>query len=219
MGIEDEWLEKFNRAQRARLLSVFTSSCRRNKHGTARFPVLKGGTVKDALTHVRSSFRTNLRADPALDADGQTSLFLTRQLRGYVDADPAKKQQKCLPLSDFRKLYKDRFTPLHAAMGQLACGAFFFGMRSCEYLTVTGKKRKTKRLRIMNIRFFKNQQEIKNKRSALTKYADTVSITFEFQKNSQKNITVTQPRSDKDICPVISWSEITQQVLSYDATN
>ena len=115
-------------------------------------------------------------------------------------------------------MYQNTFTPMDEALGQLAVGAFFFGMRSCEYLTVTGT-RKTKRLKIRNIRFFRNNVEIKDKRSPMLKFADTVSVTFEFQKNKQKNITVSQPRSGKDICPVIVWAEIVQRVLSYKGTN
>ena len=93
-------------------------------------------------------------------------------------------------------------------MGQLACGAFFYGIRSCEYLSVSGT-RKTKRLTVRNnIRLFKNNVEMKDKRRPLLTYADTVSITFESQKNGQNNITVTQPRSEKVLCPVIIWSRI-----------
>ena len=99
-------------------------------------------------------------------------------------------------------------------MGQLCCGAFFFGMRSCEYLTVTGR-RKTKRLKIRNIRFFRNNKEIKDKQGDLTQFADTVSITFEFQKNKQKMITVSQPRSGKALCPVTIWAKIVKRILSY----
>ena len=109
---------------------------------------------------------------------------------------------------------EDTFTPLSEALGQVGCGAFFFGMRSCEYLSVTGT-RKTKRLKIRNIRSFQNNIKIKDKRSPVLKYADTVSITFKFQKNRQKNITVTQPRSGKCLCPVIIWAKIVQRVLSY----
>ena len=73
---------------------------------------------------------------------------------------------------------------------------------------MSGKERKTKRLKIRNIRFFKNNVEILDKASPLLRYADAVSITFEFQKNRQKHITVSQPRLGKEICPVIIWAKI-----------
>ena len=83
---------------------------------------------------------------------------------------------------------------MNEAFGQLSCGASFFRMRSGELLTVTGE-RKTKRLKVWNIQFFKNNVKIKDKTNRLIMYAGTVLITFEFQKNKMKNITVTKPRS------------------------
>ena len=118
----------------------------------------------------------------------------------------------------FHALHDNTFTPLDEAMGQLACGAFFFGMRSCEYLTVQGT-RKTKRLKLRNIRFFKNNVQIPDQRSPLVLMANSVSITFEFQKNRQKMVTVTQPRSGKKICPVLMWGKIVQRILSYKGTS
>ena len=103
-------------------------------------------------------------------------------------------------------------------MGQLATGAFFFGMRSCEYLSVTGH-RKTRQLTVENIRFFKNNTELKEKTNEFILFADTVSITFVFQKNRKKMITVTQPRSGKTICPVNIWAKIVRRVLGYDGTS
>ena len=146
------------------------------------------------------------------------SLFLTRQLSGYVDADPSTKQEKALPLSVFKELLRNTFTPKDEALGQLATGAFFFGCRSCEYLKVEGT-RKTKCLTVENVRFFKNNLEIKNKRNQLIQFADTVSVTFVFQKNKKKMITVSHPRSGKAICPVIIWAKIVLRILSYEGTS
>ena len=218
MGIEDEFVTKYSKEQRTHLLSAFAGACRRNLYGKTNKTSLTGGTVKSTIAHVRATFRTHLRPDPALDANEKPSLFLQRQIVGYIDGDASPKQQKALPLSVFKRLHENRFTPLDEVLGQLACGAFFFGMRSCEYLTVAGT-RKTKRLKIKNIRFFKNNEELVDKRSPLLRYADTVSITFEFQKNRQKNMTVSQPRSGKEICPVIIWAKIVQRILQYKGSS
>ena len=218
INIEDEWLTEFNSEQRTYLLSVFASSCCRNEYGSTKKSKLKGSTVKATITNVRSAFRTNLRPDPALDADLKPSLFIQRQITGYIDSDPLPKQQKALPLSVFQRLYNNRITPLYAAMGELSSGAFFYGMRSCEYLSVRGG-RKTKNLTVNNVRFFKHNVEIKNKNRPMILFADTVSITFIFQKNRQKNITVTQPRSGKKLCPVYIWGSIVQRILSYKGTS
>jgi hypothetical protein len=185
IGIEDEWLSKFNQEQRNHILSAFAGSCRRNHYGKTRKPTLSGKTVKATITHVRAAFRTNFRQDPALDKDKNMSLVLIRQLQGYVDTDPSEKQQKALPLSVFKKLMENTFTPLDEALGQLATGAFFFGMRNCEYLSVRGG-RKTIIMVVSGIRFFKNNVEIKNKKDTVTQFADTVSITFIFRKIKRK---------------------------------
>ena len=58
-----------------------------------------------------------------------------------------------------------------------------------------------------------------DKRSPVLRYTDTVSITFELQKNKQKNITVSQPRSGHNICPVIILAQIIQRVLSYKGSS
>ena len=216
-GIKDEWLAGFTPDQRTRLLSAFAAAVRRNMFGTREKGKLRGSTVKATVTNVRSTFRSNFRTDPGLDGDGKISLFLTRQLSGYVDVDSSNKQEKALPLSVFRKMLENKFTPVDEAMGQLAVGAFFFGMRSCEYLTVRGT-RKTRQLTVRNIRFFKNNTELKVKTSNFILYADTVSITFTFQKNRKKMITVTQPRSGKPICPVIVWAKIILRILSYEGS-
>ena len=86
---------------------------------------------------------------------------------------------KALSLSMFHDLYNTKFTPLDEAMGELSCGVFFFGMGSCEYLTVTGT-RKTECLRLRNVRFSKNDVELKDRRNPNIQFADTVSLTFEF---------------------------------------
>ena len=111
-------------------------------------------------------------------------------------------------------LLANTFTPRDEALGQLACGVFFFGMRSCEYLTVQGTH-KTKKLKIANIRFFRNNIQITNNNGMIAKYASTVSITFEFQNNQKKKLTVTQPRSIKPLCPFLLWGKIVQRILGY----
>lgn len=72
------------------------------------------------------------------------------------------------------------FTPLDEAMCQLFTVAFFFAMRYCEYLKVSGIHQ-IKLLTLKNIRLFKGRQELQHNDKHL-KSADTVSFTFEYQK-------------------------------------
>jgi hypothetical protein len=122
------------------------------------------------------TFRLANRQDPRLDEDGKSSLFLQRQFRGYKKLDKLEKQQVALTGSIIKELHKIDFTPLDITMCQLFTGAFFFVMRSCEYLKVSSQRR-TKILTLQNVHFFKGRRESHHSNKSLQK-ADSVSITF-----------------------------------------
>ena len=124
-----------------------------NEFGKSNLPQLKHGTVSSTLSSMCSTFHTNLRGDPSLELSGIKSIFLTRQLRGYCFDDPATTHQMALPIVVFQKMWQNNKLHMNMALGQLTVGAFFWGMRSYEYSTVLGE-RKTKILRLRNIRFF-----------------------------------------------------------------
>ena len=87
-------------------------------------------------------------------------------------------------------------------------------MRSCEYLTVSGSLRKTKRLRLRNLRFYLNGKELPISSTKLTT-ASVLSVTFEDQKNDQKFDTITMHASaHKLLCPVKAWARVARRVLS-----
>eukprot|EP00978_Attheya_sp_CCMP212_P019781 scaffold55737_cov58-Attheya_sp.AAC.5 len=47
----------------------------------------------------------------------------------------------------------------------------------------------------------------------------SVSITFEFQKNDERDDTVTMHRTGGSyMCPVVAWATVVQQILSYPGT-
>lgn len=105
--------------------------------------------------------------------------------------------------------------PKSVAIGQLCCGAFFFAMRSCEYLSVLGRERRTKLLLLRNIRFFLSHREVPHSSVDVAR-CDCVVITFEFQKNDERDITVSQHRTaDSVLCPVKAWASLVQRILSY----
>ena len=93
-------------------------------------------------------------------------------------------------------------------------------MRSCEYSKVpSGDKRKTKVLRIRDIRFFDKNTLIPHDSPNLSS-ADKVSITFRFQKNDSINETVTLPASgDIEMCPVKMWAKSIKRILAYEGTD
>jgi hypothetical protein len=74
---------------------------------------------------------------------------------------------------------------------------------------------KTKLLCVRNIRFFRDTNEIRRTDPNLTSTANTVQITFEFQKNREKFESVAMRRTGGSLCPVTTWISIVTRILSY----
>jgi hypothetical protein len=117
-------------------------------------------TCTAAISAVDQAFRSNRRRPPGRDETRKLHFFLSRQLRGYANLDPATKGQKALTPRLLRAMAQINDGAEAIATHHLLRGAFFFGMRFCEYLEVQGPRR-TKRLCLKNIRFF-----IKNDKSS-----------------------------------------------------
>jgi hypothetical protein len=138
-------------------------------------------------------------------------------LRGYTNTDRSTKPQKALTPRILRRLVLIDVTPLDRAVHQLARGAFFFAMRSCEYTETSGERR-TKILTLANLRFFRNRIEIPHDHPDLH-LADCVAITFIFQKNDERDATVTMWRTlDPTLCPVKVWAAIVRRIRDIPGT-
>ena len=157
--------------------------------------------------------------DPTTDDSGRRILPLQRQLRGYKNSDPITKRQCCLPLSIFYKMEEEANSQTEIAISQLARGALLFAMRSCEYSQVgnnpSDNNRKTKLLRVRNIRFFQDTREIHRDIPNLPSIANTVRITFESQKNGEKFESIAMRRTGGSLCPVNTWATIVKRITSY----
>ena len=104
--------------------------------------------------------------------------------------------------------------PQIQAFYQLVIMAFFFAMRSCEYLKVSGKPRRTKPLCVRNFQFTSNHKVIPHNSPHLAA-ADCVTITFEYQKSDKRNEQVTQQRTDDPLlCPVQACASIIKRLLA-----
>ena len=98
--------------------------------------------------------------------------------------------------------------------------AFFFGMRSCEYLKVTAKEsdRRTKPLRLRNLQFTKRNRILTHDDPDLEN-ADWITITFEFQKRDLRNDSVTQQRTDHPVmCPVRAAAAVVRRLQAMEGT-
>jgi hypothetical protein len=116
------------------------------------------------------------------------------------------------------EFYRLSLSCIDKARCELFLSAFFFAMRSCEYFTVSGK-RKTKLLCIKNIRFFRGRRPI-NHADPHLHLSTAVSITFEEQKRGTKSDTITHHcTSDPLLCPVKIWCKIVRRISSYPASS
>jgi hypothetical protein len=91
---------------------------------------------------VAEAYLSNWRCSPCHNASSKFSKFLSVQLKGHRNNDPSTRPQKAFMPSILRELSKNDngpLNPLNRATHQLAQGAFFFAMGSCEYPTVTGE--------------------------------------------------------------------------------
>ena len=100
---------------------------------------------------------------------------------------------------------------------QLGKLAFFFAMRSCEYLKVTGERR-TDALRVRNFEFRKRNRILDHSDPNLAS-ADTITLTFEFQKNENRDDPITQSSTnDPLMCPVRAAAAVIQRLRAEGAT-
>ena len=210
----DTYLQSISCNDRVLILSAFAHAIRTAEFSKPNLHRLGEDTVRNSVDHVAQTFRDLQYPDPRLDPDGKPSRLLSAQYKGYRSADPPPKQQKALPGCVILRLYKHNKTNRTCALADLCTGAFFFAMRSCEYLRVSGSNRKTKRLRLRNLRFYLNGNELPLSSNKLLS-ATTISVTFEDQKNDHKFDTITMHAANhKLLCPVKSWARVVWRVLS-----
>ena len=124
------------------------------------------------------------------------------------------KHQKAVPVSLIQMVLSFASSPFEFFNAHLLIVAFFFAMGSCEYTKVSQSEihpeasRRTKLLCLRNFRFFRGSCLLDTFHDDLFS-ADSISITFEFQKNDERQETVTREKSnDSLLCPVRSAASI-----------
>jgi len=170
-------------------------------------------TVRGSINHVVATFMEHDRQNPTLNADGQIYWTSARQFRAYSKEDPKAIQEKALPICVIKLVALKMAAERQLAMGQLIIGAFFFASRLCEYLKVPKQdQQQTKQLTPGNIAFFKDGNIIPHSCLKL-RLPDSVSLTFESQKNDKNNKTVTQWATDQSLlCPVKQWAATVKRI-------
>jgi hypothetical protein len=157
---QDPFLDNFSPPQRTRIISAFAQAIREGRFtdGRARKTV-KSESVRSALDGISQVFKLVDRPDPRLDRDGQFALLLQKQLRGYRTSDPPPKPQPALTASILCQFYHMAVSDFDKVLCGLFIGAFFFAMRSCDYIQVYGPRR-TKLLSVKSVKFYKGRRII-----------------------------------------------------------
>jgi hypothetical protein len=100
---------------------------------------------------------------------------------------------------------------------QLMLMGFFFAMRSCENVKVSGERR-THPIRKRNMVFRKGGRILPHLSPRLH-LADTISITFEYQKRDKRNNTVTQWRTgNSTYCPLVVSAAVVRRLEAMGAS-
>ena len=156
-----------------------------------------------------ATFREIDRPNPTLDIDGSLAWILAWQFRAYSKEDPKAKQEKAIPICVIELIALKTSTELQRAISQLIIGAFFLACRSCKFLKVPKQEQhQTKQLQLGNIAFYKDGNIIPHN-SPQINLADCVSLTFESQKNEEKDKTITQWATPHPVlCPVTQWDAL-----------
>jgi hypothetical protein len=176
----DIFMENLDEAIRIRMLGAFCESlCQRNYGTPGAETSLLGTTTKDHFEQAAAAFMTADRLDPQLDRLGNNSKLLQRQYKGYENLDWPTKHEKALTAPVFIRMWDLPETPKEKHLARVAIGAFYYAMRSCEYFKVQGVH--TKVICLHNLRFFRGLRELSHDDPDLS-YADTISITFNYQK-------------------------------------
>jgi hypothetical protein len=187
----DPFLETQERLSQHHILGAFlhTVPTKTYSKSTHKNDFLAASTCRASLSNVCATFRNEGRPDPSLDPDGITSFLLRRQLKGYANDDPANKGQKPITLDLITKMITRQCSePGLIVFHKLTLLAFFFAMRSCEYLRTTGERR-TEPLRRQF--FSRKDNKIVPQDDPNLHLPDAVTLTFEFQKRDLRDNSVT----------------------------
>ena len=140
-------------------------------------------------------------------------------MQAYDNQDPNPDREEAITTDHLRKIkqhireLKHHTKLYHKHIPELLIGAFFFAMRSCEYSTVDTQGR-TKRLTIGDVQFLdRKHKKINQSDKQLIKKAKYVQITFQNQKNGNKNMRRTHGKTNhKVLCPVRAWAIVITRI-------
>jgi len=135
IGVQgDLFLDAFSRGQKHQILGAFASALRQGICFSSRFAEIRSDSIRAPLDCISQTFKLADKPNPRLDINGNIAFILQHQLECYKTLDPGEKQQVAVTGSILQQFSKPSVSPMDSAMCELFIGAFFFTMRSCEYL-------------------------------------------------------------------------------------
>ena len=171
-------------------------------------------TIREAAGHLATTFRNRFLPSPVHQPDRPILLPSIRALlKAFDNVDPPPNRQKAVTPRLLRGMHaraaKFGRDSLEAVVSDLAILAFFFAMRSCEFVSVPIPGR-TKLLSVRSLQFWdSNHRPLPYNSTKLASQATRISVTFTHQKNAIKNDTRTQERTgDPILCPLRAATSI-----------
>jgi hypothetical protein len=151
-------------------------------------------------------------------------LPFSRLLKCYKSDDPAPKPQLALPVRAIQCAvahYRDKGTPMAAAIADLLTIAFFFLLRPGEYtMPSTRARTRTVQFRRQDVRFFHNGTVLPHA-TPLDQLlqADGVRLYIDNQKNGQRGSTMYHTARTGPFCPVKALANRIHFLFTIDPIN
>jgi hypothetical protein len=214
-----KFLEAFLPHTRTGLLGAFASAIQSPRFSGPTYTQLSSGTVSDTVNPmVASSVDAGFNNPHCTEVGEPSSRFLQSQYKYYKNLHANIKQQKAITASILSNMIAHGTLPFASptkkAASELAVGASFFVIRSCEYTDVSGHRR-TKPHRLRNILFFRNNKAL-NLLDPTLLSATAISVNFKLQQTDIRRETVHQLATIlPNLCPVKAWTKVVRLVLYY----
>jgi hypothetical protein len=138
----DFYLDFLEKPHRIKIIGAHAVALQEGCVSRPSHETLAESTIRGAVSYIALTFRANDQPNPTRDEDGELGRLLSRIFRAFRAKYPAEKQEKDLPACVLLEIAKSQHTETQRAISQLSTGAFYFAMRSCEYVKVPAAEKR-----------------------------------------------------------------------------
>ena len=218
----DPFLSSF--ADKVPLLQVFLWRVRSGELAILGDPI-RARSAEAYVRAVAQAFLAIGEDDPRLNSAHKTDYRLARMWAGWKKEDPAPDRVKPVPISVLRHLaLVAQSTPpgpgvekMRATVDMIIL-AFFFLLRPGEYTDAPSPDAAPFRLSSVQLAIGGRRLDLARERDTVLMLAQTVSLTFDNQKNGVRSEVIRQGRSgDPYLCPVLAASRRVRHLRSHGA--